>query len=187
MAVGRHLECLIPRSSNCNLQKLSHSVPELGGRRHILFLFHKNKDFMNERIIQNGCRTPSWISLFPWQLQILASTHPLWTFLCSFSPNFIFALWYFMILGKYDKRLWLSDAILNILFLKVVKEICKKMSYPGPELRGLRQISSLFHEKWRFYEWKKYSKWLPDAILNIFVRATATDLGKYTSVIDLHM
>ena len=80
---------------------------------------------MNKRIIQNGCRTPSWISLFPWQLQILASTHPLWTFLCSFLPNFIFALWYFMISGKYEKRLWLSDAILNILFLEVVREMCK--------------------------------------------------------------
>ena len=73
MAVGRHLECLIPRSSYCNLQKLSHSVPELGGPRHILFLFHK---------------------------------------------------------------------------------------------------------KWRFYEWNNYSKWLPDAILNVFVPVTVTDPGK---------
>ena len=66
----------------------------------IHFCFMKDEDFMNYRIIQNGCRTPSWISLFQWELQILASTHLLWTFICSFLPNFILALWYFMILGK---------------------------------------------------------------------------------------
>ena len=34
---------------------------------------------------------------------------------------------------------------------------------------------------------KKYLKWLPDTILNIFVRATATDPGKYTPITDLYM
>ena len=34
---------------------------------------------------------------------------------------------------------------------------------------------------------KNNSKWLLDAILNIFVRATATDPGKYTHILDLHM
>ena len=43
--------------------------------------------------------------------------------------------------------MWLSDAILNILFLEVVRDIMQKLSHPGPELGGFRQISSLFHEK----------------------------------------
>ena len=38
----------------------------------------------------------------------------------SLSPNDILLFW-----EKYDKRLWLLDAILNILFLEVVRGICK--------------------------------------------------------------
>ena len=30
-------------------------------------------------------------------------------------------------------------------------------------------------------------KWLPDAILNIFVPATSTDSGKYKFTMDLHV
>ena len=54
----------------------------------------KSIDFMNKRIIQNRCRTPSWISLSAQQLEILASTHTLWTSICSSVPNFSFAKWF---------------------------------------------------------------------------------------------
>ena len=60
----------------------------------------KDKHFKNERIIQNGCQTPSWISLSPLHLKILSRTNSLMTSIGSYVPISIFALWSFMIFWK---------------------------------------------------------------------------------------
>ena len=41
--------------------------------------------------------------------------------------------------------------------------------------------------KFTYFMEKNNSKWLPDAILNIFVRSLAVDPGKYTPIKDLYM
>ena len=47
-------------------------------------------DFMKKTIIEIGGWTPSWISLSAQQMQILASTDTLWTFIWRSVPNFSF-------------------------------------------------------------------------------------------------
>ena len=61
------------------------------------------------------------------------------------------------------------------------------INHPGPCLEGICLISRLYYEIYKFYEKNNNSKWLPDAILNIFVRAIAVDPGKYKPIKDSYM
>ena len=140
---------------------------------------------MNERIIQNGCCTPSWISMSPLHLQILSSTSSLWTSICSSVPYFIFAFWSFMIFLKIWYRIMAVGRHLECLIPQSSNWNLQKLSHSVPELEGRHHILFLFQERWRFHGWKNYSKWLPDAILNIFVPVTVTDPGKYTPIMNL--
>ena len=105
--------------------------------------------------------------------------------------NFIFLLCIFIILWKKTimgngsrTPSWMSYSQQE-LEIQATDESSRTLI--GRTMGGICLISRLYYEIYRFYGKNNNSKWLPDAILNIFVCAIAVDPGKYTPIKDLYM